>query len=398
MKKFKYIILGGGCAGLSLAVSLLRKGETDFVLLEREDTTGGLCRNTEVDGGPLDFGGHVLDVRRPEVVDFMFSFLPKEEWKHIVRENTVKLVSGIEVGYPLEANIWQMDEDDQNEFLDSIAKAGCQNGEEMPEKFSDWVKWKFGDKIADEYMIPYNKKLWNENYDNLATYWLYKLPNVSYEDTLESCKQKKPFGSMPAHSSFYYPIHYGYGETFRRMAEYLGDHVVTGYNVTDVDYESKTINGEYQAEKIISTIPWREISGRFPDDIKSEIDKLKYVSIDVDYYDKEHDDHTQITYCADPSLPYHRVLYRNTFLEIDGLKGYWTEANSKIGCKEGKVHIELEYAYPVNTFGKREAVQKVKEWAEQYGIISFSRWGNWEHINSDAAMLDGINLAEELTK
>ena len=66
MKK-KYLILGAGPAGLTVANKLKEKGETDFLLVEKEDEVGGLCRSKEVDGTDLDIGGgHILDVRRPD--------------------------------------------------------------------------------------------------------------------------------------------------------------------------------------------------------------------------------------------------------------------------------------------------------------------------------------------
>ena len=69
----KYLILGAGPAGLTVANKLKESGITDFVVLEREETAGGLCRSVEVDGSPFDIGGgHFLDVRRPAVNDFLY--------------------------------------------------------------------------------------------------------------------------------------------------------------------------------------------------------------------------------------------------------------------------------------------------------------------------------------
>ena len=79
----KYIIIGAGPGGLTLANRLMEKGERDFLVLEKEEEAGGLCRSREVDDSPLDIGGgHFLDVRRPHVNEFLFQFLPKEEWTY----------------------------------------------------------------------------------------------------------------------------------------------------------------------------------------------------------------------------------------------------------------------------------------------------------------------------
>lgn len=53
----KYLILGGGPAGLTFANRLKQKGETSFLVLEHEEIAGGLCRSVEVDGSPFDIGG-----------------------------------------------------------------------------------------------------------------------------------------------------------------------------------------------------------------------------------------------------------------------------------------------------------------------------------------------------
>ena len=46
----KYLILGAGPAGLTLANKLKQMGITDFCVLEKEKTAGGLCRSADVDG------------------------------------------------------------------------------------------------------------------------------------------------------------------------------------------------------------------------------------------------------------------------------------------------------------------------------------------------------------
>ena len=101
------------------------------------------------------------------------------------------------MGYPLESNIWQFPEELQIEYLESIARAGSVQGTPMPEAFSEWIYWKLGDKIAETYMLPYNKKIFSCDLDDLGTYWLYKLPNVSFREVLTSCLRHEPFGTLP---------------------------------------------------------------------------------------------------------------------------------------------------------------------------------------------------------
>ena len=187
LEHYRYVILGAGPAGLSFANALKQQGEDSFVVFEKELQAGSLCRSEEVDGTALDIGGgHFLDVRRPKVNEFLFQFMPENEWNLFDRDSRIE-VDGVEIGHPFEANIWQMPQDMQVAYLKSIAVAGCNLGLPMPKKFTEWIRWKLGDLIAEKYMEPYNSKMFGEELDALGTYWLEKLPNVSFDETLLSC-------------------------------------------------------------------------------------------------------------------------------------------------------------------------------------------------------------------
>lgn len=398
-KVYKYLILGAGPAGLSFANRLLERGENDFLVLEKESEAGGLCRSCEVDGSPLDIGGgHFLDVRRPKVNEFLFRFMPKEEWDIYDRDSRIQ-IGREEIGHPMEANIWQMSLEKQVDYLKAIATAGCNIGEEMPEEFVKWIYWKLGNRIAEDYMLPYNKKMFGEELNHLGTYWLAKLPNVSFEETLLSCLTKKPYGTQPGHAQFYYPKKYGYGELWKRMAERLGEKIRYNVSADSIDFETKTVNGSYRAEKIITTIPWTEfrlISG-MPEEIKLSLKELKYSSVVVEYFPEKLDTQAQWIYYPDEELSYHRILVRHNF--CPGSKGYWTETNlNRFMEKKNNFSYTNEYAYPLNTVEKPEAMKKLLTWCSQKDVFGLGRWGEWEHYNSDAVVELAMQLADEMCR
>lgn len=403
----KYLILGAGPAGLCLA-NTLRKigGEDNFFVLEKENTAGGLCRSVDVDGSPFDIGGgHFLDVRRPKVDDFLFQFMPMDEWNLFTRDSRIE-VNGQLIGHPIEANIWQMKIDDQVKYLKSIAAAGCNTGTPRPEKFVDWIYWKLGKRIADDYMIPYNQKMFSKELNQLGTYWLEKLPNVSFEETLRSCLEHKPYGTEPGHAKFYYPKKYGYGELWLRMANSLGDHIEYDKNVKSIDFNNRTVattDGEkYSADKIITTIPWMEfdeLTG-MPQELQNSIKELRFSSIQTEYVDKDLDTSCQWIYYPDPKLSYHRILVRSNFaFDKKGMKakGYWTETNSeRIGLENenSKFRYLNKYAYPLNTIHKPEIMEQLLNWSKGRNVIGLGRWGEHQHYNSDVVVEKAMNLAE----
>lgn len=399
----KYLILGGGPAGLTFANKLKQNGETSFLVLEKESEAGGLCRSTDVDGSPFDIGGgHFLDVRRPQVNEFLFGFMPEEEWDKYDRDSRI-VVNGNTVNHPIEANIWQMKIEDQVEYLKSIAVAGCNIGTEMPEAFVDWIYWKLGSKVAEDYMIPYNQKMFSKELNQLGTYWLEKLPNVSFEETLLSCLTKKAYGQQPGHAQFYYPKKYGYGELWLRMADAIKDNIEYGMSVIGIDFTAKTVttaDGEkYHADKIITTIPWMEfetIAG-MPDGIKESIGKLKYSSIQTEYFPEHLDTEAQWIYYPDPKLPYHRILVRHNFCPSS--KDYWTETNSeRIGMEEANDNFKYmnQYAYPLNSIEKPAIMKWLLAWSEEQGVYGLGRWGEHQHYNSDVTVDLAMKMIERL--
>lgn len=399
----KYLILGAGPAGLTVANRLKQKGITDFLVLEKEKSAGGLCRSENVDDSPFDIGGgHFLDVRRPKVNEFLFGFMPEEEWDKYDRDSRI-VVNGNVVNHPIEANIWQMKIEDQVEYLKSIAVAGCNLGTEMPEAFIDWIYWKLGSKVAEDYMIPYNQKMFSKELNQLGTYWLEKLPNVSFEETLLSCLERKAYGTQPGHAQFYYPKKYGYGELWLRMAEEIKDNIEYEKTIKGIDFDNKvitTLDGcKYQADMIITTIPWMEFDEivGMPERIKDRLAELKYSSIQTEYFAENLDTTCQWIYYPDPKLSYHRILVRHNF--CPNSKGYWTETNSeRISMEDTNNNYKYmnQYAYPLNTIHKPEIMKELLTWSKAHGVIGLGRWGEHQHYNSDVTVELAMKLVDML--
>ena len=397
----KYLILGAGPAGLTVANKLLQYGIKSFLVLERESEAGGLCRSTEVDNSPFDVGGgHFLDVRRPKVNEFLFNFMPEDEWDKYERDSRIE-VNGNIINHPIEANIWQMKLEDQVEYLKSIAVAGCNIRKDKPDEFVDWIYWKLGDRIANDYMIPYNQKMFGDNLNALGTYWLEKLPNVSFEETLLSCLTKKAYGTQPGHAQFYYPKKYGYGELWLRMAEQIKDKIIYNCTVNYIDFNKNEVrtktNERFQVDIIISTIPWLEFGEivGMPEEIRSSIKELKYSSVQTEYFSQNLNTEAQWIYYPDPTISYHRILVRHNFCPDS--RGYWTETNGdRIVNTQSEFRHFNKYAYPLNTLDKPKIMSNLLQWTEAHNVYGLGRWGEHQHYNSDVTVELALKMAEKL--
>lgn len=398
----KILILGAGPAGLTVANKCQSRGG-DVLVLEAGNEAGGLCRSCIVDNAPLDIGGgHFLDVRNESVVDFLFSFMPKDEWNIFSRKSLIK-IDGNYIAHPFEANIWQMDIDSQVEYLESIACAGANTSVEQPSKFIDWIYWKLGKKIADAYMIPYNKKMFGENLENLGTYWLSKLPSVSFRETIKSCLEHKAYGTQPGHARFYYPKTFGYGELWKRMAKKLGNRIKYNAKVCEIDFLNKIVKtaegNTYQADLIISTIPWVEFTKLhgLPEELHVGISRLKHTSVKIEYFSDKMNTDAHWIYYPDLKLPYHRILVRHNFC-LDS-RGYWTETNTEreTNISENSLFSYInKYAYPLNTVDKPHIMDQLLAWTSERGVIGLGRWGEHRHYNSDMTVEKALELSERI--
>ena len=286
--------------------------------------------------------------------------------------------------------------------MSSIAKAGCVIGRPKPEKFTDWILWKLGEKIAHDYMLPYNTKMLGDELDNLGTYWLEKLPFVSFEDTLRSCLEHKAYAKQPGHAEFYYPVEHGYGELWLRMADALDGRVIYGQHVNAIDFDTHTVRTregeEFCGEVIINTIPYNEFTDLhgMPEELRRSISGLKHTSVQVKYSPENLDTPAQWIYYPDLSLSYHRIFLRHNVLP--GSKGIWYETNAdRIDASSSGFAYMNKYAYPLNTIDKPRIMNALLGWMSEHNVYGLGRWGEHQHYNSDLTVELGIRLADKLS-
>ena len=249
--------------------------------------------------------------------------------------------------------------------------------------------------------------MFSKELNQLGTYWLEKLPDVSFEDTLRSCLKKKAYGKEPGHARFYYPKKYGYGEVWLRMADKIKKYICYSQSIKKVDFVNRIVttkNGNiYQAEKIIFTIPWTSVDEFYgmPDDIEKMIPQLKHNAVEIRYYPDNLETNAHWIYYPDLTLPYHRILVRPNFCLNS--RGYWTETNAErtdmfSPQDSDKFCYMNQYAYPLNTIDKPYVMKKLLIWAESNQVYGLGRWGEHQHYNSDVTVERAMNLAEKLIK
>jgi protoporphyrinogen oxidase len=278
-------ILGGGLAGLTVA-GLLKH---DFGLLEKENDCGGLCRSLKEKGFTFDYGGgHIIFSRDKKVLDLMVEKLGKNILKR--RRNTKVFFKGRYVKYPFENGLSGLSTQDNFKCLYKFLEAWLarERGKlREPRNFEEWMYNTFGEGIAEEYLIPYNRKIWNFEPNKMAVDWVKdRIPQPPPTDVVKSSLGIQTEG-YTHQLFFYYPRDGGIQSLVESFEQGVKDRITRGFDVKRVKKEGKSwVVSDGEREKIfnhlVSTMPVMELAEAYdgtPVDVKKAARSLKYNSL-----------------------------------------------------------------------------------------------------------------------
>lgn len=407
-KIYNYLIIGGGITGAAAARRLQQLGEENFLLLEAEKETGGLCRTKVIDGHYLDIGGgHVLHSKFPEVLNWIFEHIPKDDFNNY---NTKVLIDleGHPVEFPIELNLWQLPTEMQVEYLYSYLNAASKDIKY--ENFESWIRNYLGDKIAENYMIPYNKKLWCMDISKLNTDWLIKIPETDIKLVLRSIIEKDAnfTEKVVSHRSFYYPKYGGFQSVFDAIKKPIEDHIELNQDVKTLRYDKDKavwhVNEKYIAKKIINTAPWTKLDIQIDGfDYKKEFKNLEYLSDVISLWEREPYSHNaHWMYIPNLDIEQHREFYICNFAPYSKAGGVMTDINRKRWIENGKkwkagtplFEHENIYSYPLPTKVYKESMKKILNFSKDYNLYGLGRWGQWQYFNTDHCIKQVLDFFE----
>jgi len=214
----KNLIVGGGPAGLSAALHL---DDPDFLLAEKHDRTGGLCRSI-VDGGfTFDYAGHIF-FTTDKYVDGLFRSVLADNFHEQHRESWVYLYGDYQ-RYPFQGNLFGLPPDVVKECLLGVIEASRANpslsakspvgidgaARTAPANFLEWSYRTFGAGITDHFMKPYNRKVWGIDPERMSADWIEgRVLTPSLDEVIEGALTRGRLDMGP-NARFGYPLRGG---------------------------------------------------------------------------------------------------------------------------------------------------------------------------------------------
>lgn len=412
----KIAVLGAGLSGLTIARKLQEKGY-EVAIYEKDNTLGGLIKSRVVNGHVYDlYGGHLLEAKHTEIVDWVFSLMPKEQWQYC--KNNAKILFGDKrLSYPLEQTIYNLDTDVAVECIYDLIMA--QQGPK-PDNYRDWIIWNFGKGIADLYMLPYNSKIWAYPLEDMETQWMEgKMPLPSKKDVLRTLIRKEDASvrKMPM-KTFYYPTFGGIQSMANAIAK--GLEIRLNQPVTSLKKEDGRwiVNHDDDFDVVISTLPLPEMPKimELPSSVQAAMKDLKFNSLTTVLCKCPP---TDITWLYIPEKQYrmHRIGYQSALtpaaapdgsglgaLEIIGPQFEVTKdlifqpniVPSTLGLSEALDWAFAKYAYMIYDKHYRANTGKIFEYFSTVSDFHLlGRWATWSYKNMNVCIKDAFNLAEK---
>ncbi|TID21996.1 hypothetical protein E2P81_ATG11112 [Venturia nashicola] len=259
------LVIGAGPTGLGAAKRLNQIGNADWLIVDSNETPGGLA-STDVtpEGFLYDVGGHVIFSHYKYFDDCINEALPKEtDWYTHQRISYVRC-KGLWVPYPFQNNISMLPKEDQVKCMDGMIDAALEArvSSTKPKDFDEWIVRMMGTGIADIFMRPYNFKVWAVPTTKMQCQWLGE--RVAAPDVKTVTKNvilNKTAGNWGPNATFRFPAEGGTGNIWIQVANTLPKkNTRFGKNgaVDTVDAEKKVIKmndgTSIKYQKLISTM------------------------------------------------------------------------------------------------------------------------------------------------
>lgn len=408
---YDYIVLGAGITGLALLKTLRRKGYNNILGIEAEKEAGGLCRTFYVEGHVCDIGGHFFQTKYKDVEGFIFGAFPKEKMYQIDPRISKIRLDGIDIDYPLEANIWQLPLAKQVDFLISIVRNGEAMGKPEPKNYEEWIRWKLGNKVCDEYLIPYNSKIWGVPSHEMDVDWLHKIPRIEVEEIVrDSLAKMQDVEKYPAHIRPYYPLSGGYGRVIEAVAKDINSFIKFNTKVNKLQYLENEkvwlVNNEYKAKNVINTTPWPDLYAAMgkPAEIREQIAKIKYNKLVISLFETdENPTPYHWRYIPDLKEQHHREFFISNFAKDSKDYGTFTETNAdrfdadNLTFKGRNLfNYTTPAAYPLPLIGKTKAITQILDYFKPKHLYGVGRWGEHQHHNHDVCIKHALDFVESL--
>jgi protoporphyrinogen oxidase len=439
----RYLILGGGPCGIGAALRLLELGISDFLLIEKNDYLGGLATSIVDDEGfTWDLGGHVQFSHYDKFDEYMDLALGTDGWFRHERRSWIYQY-GRYIPYPLQLNLHHLPDAKKWACVSGLLEASRNRGAGEPEDFREWIHAVFGAGLAEEFMLPYNFKVWAHPPEAMSYQWIGERVAVPAMDkVLRSICLNEDNISWGPNNTFRFPRAGGTGAIWRSLGGRVPDAcLIMNGEVCSLDLEKRRVtvrdHGAVDYDCLISTVPLDRLCRYSAQPELGDLatgyvhSSTHVIGIGMQGQPPAHLRDKCWIYFPESNSPYYRVTVFSNYSPNNGpLPGKtWSlmaevseSAHKDVNADSivdqtldalraaglvgpgtrvlSRWHTRIEHGYPVPFRGRDELLERTHARLENRSVFSRGRFGGWKYevSNQDHSFMQGMEIVERLTR
>ena len=409
------VIVGAGVSGLAYAGF----SKNECLLLEKDAEIGGYCKTIKWGDFVWDYSGHFFHFRDTFLEDYICRNMVHDDIRYCEKHTQIFYRQKY-IDFPFQKNIHQLDQD---EFIDCLYDLFTTTGNDYF-TFKQMLYAKFGQSIAEKFLIPYNEKLYACDLNRLDVNAMGRF--FPYADKEEIIRNFKKTNNNSYNSHFTYPRG-GAIEYVKSLASYIGkSNICLNECVKSIDVTEKTIKTdkrELKYDNLISTMPFPLLmqccSMEYDTDIYSW---NKVLVFNLGFDKKGKDVFNNWIYVPSKDFCFYRVGYYDNIFATKNMSLY-----VELGFGKNTDVIDVEYykekvlddlkkagiitdhkliashfvimdpAYVHITKESIRDVEEKKKVLARNNIYSIGRYGSWTYCSIEDNILEAKALMERLS-
>lgn len=409
------VIVGAGVSGLAYAGF----SKNECLLLEKDAEIGGYCKTIKWGDFVWDYSGHFFHFRDTFLEDYICRNMVHDDIRYCEKHTQIFYRQKY-IDFPFQKNIHQLDQD---EFIDCLYDLFTTTGNDYF-TFKQMLYAKFGQSIAEKFLIPYNEKLYACDLNRLDVDAMGRF--FPYADKEEIIRNFKKTNNNSYNSHFTYPRG-GAIEYVKSLASYIGkSNICLNECVKSIDVTEKTIKTdkrELKYDNLISTMQFPLLmqccSMEYDTDIYSW---NKVLVFNLGFDKKGKDVFNNWIYVPSKDFCFYRVGYYDNIFATKNMSLY-----VELGFGKNTDVIDVEYykekvlddlkkagiitdhkliashfvimdpAYVHITKESIRDVEEKKKVLARNNIYSIGRYGSWTYCSIEDNILEAKALMERLS-
>lgn len=409
------VIVGAGVSGLAYAGF----SKNECLLLEKDAEIGGYYKTIKWGDFVWDYSGHFFHFRDTFLEDYICRNMVHDDIRYCEKHTQIFYRQKY-IDFPFQKNIHQLDQD---EFIDCLYDLFTTTGNDYF-TFKQMLYAKFGQSIAEKFLIPYNEKLYACDLNRLDVDAMGRF--FPYADKEEIIRNFKKTNNNSYNSHFTYPRG-GAIEYVKSLASYIGkSNICLNECVKSIDVTEKTIKTdkrELKYDNLISTMPFPLLmqccSMEYDTDIYSW---NKVLVFNLGFDKKGKDVFNNWIYVPSKDFCFYRVGYYDNIFATKNMSLY-----VELGFGKNTDVIDVEYykekvlddlkkagiitdhkliashfvimdpAYVHITKESIRDVEEKKKVLARNNIYSIGRYGSWTYCSIEDNILEAKALMERLS-